>query len=384
MNRRQLTFVSILLTVFGSLYSYLMLVVVRPLQLKPEAAWLLYLISAIPFTLFIWVPLIYWNKDTQDSKLEKTLADIAFQTLGFVLLLFFVCVTRDLVVFFSSLFTDSLSWLYSSFATFGLILLSCMLTLVGRFEAFKTPRIKPTKVPVTDEHFFLKNFNIAQISDLHIGRGLPLSFVKRVVEKTNSVQPDVIALTGDIGDANPEDHEAELTELAKLKSKIGIYYVPGNHEYYWNVHAWMDAFEKLGFKVLINRNEILSIKQGKLMIAGVPDASAGASVPGHLCSPKQAIIATAGDEDQTYKILLSHQPQVAEAAALAGFDLQLSGHTHGGQFFPFNWIVNFVHRYPRGLHRVKQMHLYVSQGTGFWGPPVRLGASSEISLISFK
>lgn len=191
-------------------------------------------------------------------------------------------------------------------------------------------------------------------------------------------------MTGDIGDANPEDHEGELAELAKLKSKFGIYYVPGNHEYYWNVHAWVAAFEKLGFKVLINRNEILSIEQGKVMIAGVPDASAGAAVPGHLCSPKQAIITTAGDDDRTYKILLSHQPQVAEAAALAGFDLQLSGHTHGGQFFPFNWIVNFVHRYPRGLHRVKQMHLYVLQGTGFWGPPVRLGASSEISLISFK
>lgn len=185
MNKRQLTFAA-----FCSQYSDLYIDInarrsspfgaatARRLAADPT--------STIPFTLFIWVPLIYWNKDTQDSKLEKTLADIAFQTLGFVLLLFFVCVARDLIVFFTSFFTDSLSWLYSSATTFGLILLSCLLTLIGRFEAFKTPKIKSTKIPLADEHFFLKNFNIAQISDLHIGRGLPLSFVKGVVEKTNS------------------------------------------------------------------------------------------------------------------------------------------------------------------------------------------------------
>jgi hypothetical protein len=153
--------------------------------------------------------------------------------------------------------------------------------------------------------------------------------------------------------------------------------VTGNHEYYSGVERWVAVFRALGMRVLLNEHALLDVGGAKLMIAGVTDLRAGSSVPGHTSSPRAARAASAGN----LSILLAHQPRSIFEAAASGFDLQISGHTHGGQFFPWNFFVHLGQPYVSGLHLHDATWIYVNRGTGYWGPPLRLGPSSEITLL---
>lgn len=256
--------------------------------------------------------------------------------------------------------------------------LSGGLTVIGAYQAVRGPKVVKTEIKIDKLPEKLKGLTIAQISDLHIGPTIRKNYVKQVVEQTNALNPDLIFLTGDIADALVSEIEDHLKPLSELKAKHGEFYVTGNHEYYWRFDDYIKEAKELNFTPLINENRIVSINGHKVMIAGVTDP-AGVMAPGHTPDIHKAMN---GHDQAEIKILLSHRPdsEAFEADAL-GFDLQFSGHTHNGQYFPFNMIIHLFQKYTRGLYQVGDMWLYVSPGTGYWGPASRLGVQSEISLI---
>src|SRR5690606_8523627 len=153
----------------------------------------------------------------------------------------------------------------------------------------------------------------------------------------------------------------------------------GNHEYYSGAEQWVNAYRALGMKVLMNQHEVLELAGERLVIAGVTDFTAAHFIASHASNPRLAL--RGAPANAALRILLAHQPRSAIAAAEAGFDLQLSGHTHGGQFWPWKYFVPMQQPYVAGLYRHERMWVYVSRGTGYWGPPMRVGAPSEITCI---
>ena len=248
----------------------------------------------------------------------------------------------------------------------------------GLIEVVHGPQVKETKIKIKNLPKHLEGLKIAQISDLHVGPTIRQGYVEDVVAKTNQLNPDLIFFTGDIADAYIHDIDNHLQPLANLKSKYGKFYITGNHEYYWGVEDFVKKMRELKFTPLINQNKIISIGKTKVMIAGVTDP-AGEMQDGH----KPDISKAMQDHNQAkFKILLAHRPDSTSfQAEKLGFNLQFSGHTHNGQYFPFNMLIGLFQKYTKGLYQIDHMQLYVNPGTGYWGPASRLGVESEISLI---
>ena len=245
------------------------------------------------------------------------------------------------------------------------------LTAAGIVQARRRPRVVRVPVPIADLPSDLAGLRIVQLSDLHIGPTLRRDFVEAVVETANGLAPDLVALTGDVADGYVAEMREHVAPLAALQAPLGRYFVTGNHEYYWDLAGWVRELGGLGFEVLSNEHRLIVRGNGRLLLAGVPDLSA----------PSDPGAAVSGAPRSDVRILLAHQPRSAFAARDAGFDLQLSGHTHGGQYFPFNILVRLFQPFVAGLHRMERMWLYVSRGTGYWGPPLRLGAPAEITVL---
>jgi uncharacterized protein len=251
-------------------------------------------------------------------------------------------------------------------------------TVVGYHEARTIPEVEHVRVPIKDLHPDLHGFVIAQISDVHVGPTIRADYLRGVVERVNAIGADLIAFTGDMVDGTPDDMRGELTSIRDLKAKHGVFYVTGNHEYYWDGPAWVEEAKKLGMIPLINAHAIVEHGAARLAVAGVTDYSQGKRVPGHATDPAKALAGTAGAD---LRLFLAHQPRSCYEGAEHGADLQLCGHTHGGQFFPWAMFVGLAHPFIKGLHRFKDMWVYVHRGTGYWGPPMRLGVPPEITRI---
>jgi len=260
----------------------------------------------------------------------------------------------------------------------AVVALALLATLLGLYNARKAPRVRTVDVPLKDLPPALHGFRIAQISDMHVGPTIKRPRMKYVVATINRLEADVVAITGDLVDGNVYELSRHVAPLAGLRSRHGTFFVTGNHEYYSGVMPWMKYLPTLGVRVLLNEHVILLHHHVPIVLAGVTDFSAASYETSHRTDVALAIT---GAPRAAVKILLAHQPRSAGAAQAAGFDLQLSGHTHGGQFVPWNFFVRFQQPFTAGLHRVKNMLVYVSRGTGYWGPPKRLGAPAEITLL---
>jgi uncharacterized protein len=271
-------------------------------------------------------------------------------------------------------------------------LLGALVTLLGFWNARRTAAVVRVDVPIKGLPRALQGFTIAQVSDIHVGPTVKKAYLQRIVDKVNALEPDMVAITGDLVDGKVADLSAHVAPLASLRSRHGSFFVTGNHEYYSGAHAWIDELHRLGVRVLMNEHVVLhhgvralrdaqddSQAMAPLVLAGVTDYSAHQFDPGHRSDPQAAI--DGAPPATPVRVLLAHQPRTAAAAADAGFDLQLSGHTHGGQFYPWNLFVRFQQPFTAGLHKLKDMWVYTSRGTGYWGPPKRFGAPSEITLI---
>ncbi|WP_194722428.1 metallophosphoesterase [Noviherbaspirillum malthae] len=257
--------------------------------------------------------------------------------------------------------------------------LAGMATLIGFFNARRVARVVQVDVPIAGLPLELDGFTIAQISDIHVGPTIKRGYLDAIVDRVNALKPDVVAVTGDLVDGSVRHLAPHTAPLARLQGKHGAYFVTGNHEYYSNAHAWIEEVRRLGLKVLMNEHVVLPHGGAFLLLAGVTDYTAHHFDPSHRSDPHAAI--AGAPSDVGVKVLLAHQPRTSTAAADAGFDLQLSGHTHGGQFFPWNFFVPMQQPYVAGLKRLRNMWVYVSRGTGYWGPPKRFGAPSEITRV---
>ena len=253
-----------------------------------------------------------------------------------------------------------------------------MVTGYGVSQARQIPSIKEVDIAISRLPSALEGFRIVQITDLHIGPTLGRSFVEGVVDVVNTLDAGVVALTGDLVDGSVEQLSGAVAPLSKVMSRYGNFFVTGNHEYYSGVLPWLEKVGSLGFTVLLNDHRVVKPAGETLVVAGVTDLRGGYFFDEHQPDPRAAL---AGAPKGGISVLLAHQPKAVVDAAAVGFDLQLSGHTHGGQFFPWNLCVGFFQPYVAGLYMVEGTRLYVSRGTGYWGPPVRVGSPSEITLI---
>jgi predicted MPP superfamily phosphohydrolase len=220
---------------------------------------------------------------------------------------------------------------------------------------------------------------IVQVTDLHVGSTIGVDFVEDVVRRTNALTPDLVAITGDLVDGSVADLAEAVAPLAQLRARLGVYFVTGNHEYFSGAEPWLAELARLGLRVL--RNERVAIGDGTdaFDLAGVDDHSSErfGGLPAH-----EAMARALGERDPAREVvLLAHQPRSFVEAARYGVGLQLSGHTHGGQVWPFGAIVRLTQPFLAGLHRRGDSQIYVSRGTGYWGPPMRLGSPAEITEL---
>src|SRR5438067_2065104 len=242
---------------------------------------------------------------------------------------------------------DQQSWIRIS--AIGVMALTPAITLVGFFMARRVARVVDVEVPLADLPAPLEGFTIAQISDIHIGPTIKRNFVEAIVERVNRLGADMVAITGDLVDGSVRDLAHHTEPLAGLESRHGTYVVTGNHEYYSGANAWVRELRRLGARVLMNEHVVLDHDGAPLAIAGVTDWSAHHFDPSHRSDPQAA---ARGAPDRATKVLLAHQPRSATHAAKAGYHLQLSGHTHGGQFWPWNLFVRLQQPFTAGLERV--------------------------------
>ena len=260
----------------------------------------------------------------------------------------------------------------------AVLALAAMLTLVGFVNARRVAGIVRIDIPLAGLPASLAGFTIAQISDIHVGATIKGDYVKAIVERVNRLGADLIAITGDVVDGSVDQLSADTAPLGKLAARHGSYIVTGNHEYYSGAAPWIAEFRRLGLHVLNNQHVVIEHADAQLVVAGVTDFSAHVFDAAQRSDPEAAL---AGSPPGVLKVLLAHQPRSAPAAEAAGFDLQLSGHTHGGQFWPWNLFVSLQQPFTAGLHRQGRLWVYTSRGTGYRGPPKRFGAPSEITLL---
>ncbi len=331
-------------------------------------------ILGILFLSQAWLFYVFFQSSTEEKIIfEKPLQKFAFTSMGLISFLFTFTAIRDLAGLLLLPFHQE-SFLYSSESTTLILALSGLCFTWGYLNA----RFKITSplihVPVSNLPEELSGLKIIQLSDVHLGTGPDTPQIKALVDRALSLRPDLIVLTGDIIDGATLDLNAELAELARLKAPYGTYFVLGNHECYWNYADSVKAMREIGITPLLNEAITLSIKGKSICIAGVTDP---AMVHFKGEGPKIPV----PDSNSNLNILLAHQPQIAKLTAELPYHLQLSGHTHGGQFFPWNLLVKRIYLHHGGLGKWNDLWVYVSHGTGYWGPPIRLGTVGEVTHL---
>ncbi len=347
----------------GLLHGYIGLRLLAPFELPAQMAG-----AAVLALCFGLMPKGWHSRE--DGRPWRVMAP--WVAMGFFSWLLVLTLARD----FSFIFLWDPAW--PRLSAMGVMVLAPAITVAGYFMARRVAAVVDVDIPVAGLPQALVGFTIAQISDLHVGPTIKRAFVEKVVRRVNRLEADMVAITGDLVDGSVDELARHTEPLGNLSSRHGTYVVTGNHEYYSGAHAWIRELRRLGARVLLNEHVAIEHEGATIAIAGVTDWSAHHFDPSHRSDPHGA---ARGAPAGATKVLLAHQPRSAHHAASAGFDLQLSGHTHGGQFWPWNLFVRLQQPFTAGLERVGEMWLYISRGTGYWGPPMRFGIPSEITLI---
>ncbi|MEU7782159.1 metallophosphoesterase [Micromonospora parva] len=255
------------------------------------------------------------------------------------------------------------------------------ITGYGVRTALGPPQLDRVRIPLAKLPRSMDGLRIATVSDIHLGPLRGRAHTERIVAAINRLDADIVAVVGDLVDGSVAELGSAAAPLRDLRSRYGSFFVTGNHEYYSGVEEWVQEVDRLGLRVLQNRRQEIQARGGVLDLAGVNDLTGAGT--GLAAGPDFA--AALGDRDPSRPVvLLAHQPVAAKEAARYGVDLQLSGHTHGGQMVPFNLAVRLEQPVVSGLGEVDGTKVYVTNGAGFWGPPVRVGAEPQISLVELR
>jgi predicted MPP superfamily phosphohydrolase len=324
------------------------------------------------------VPVGLLSSSLRRRRWSEQLAWLGLLAMGLFSSLLVSTFVRDLVLLVAKL-AGLAGAGFIHYSALAVPLLALGVTFIGFVNARRVARVKTVEVPIDGLPEALHGYSIAQISDIHVGPTIKRPYLNAIVNRVNALEADAIAVTGDLVDGSVQRLALHTQPLARLSAPDGAFFVTGNHEYYSGAEEWIVELRRLGLTVLLNQHVVRQRGGASLMIAGVADYSAHHFNPAHRSDPHAA--AAGAPANVRARVLLAHQPRSAEVAADAGFDLQLSGHTHGGQFFPWNLFVPLQQPFVAGLHRVRQLWVYTSRGTGYWGPPKRFGAPSEITLV---
>ncbi|NDL63732.1 metallophosphoesterase [Acerihabitans arboris] len=330
------------------------------------------------------IPLGMAARNIGKQPLSDLLAWVGYLVMGFFSSLLVLTILRDILLLV--LYAVNSVWgvgaIMADFiapSALGVPVLAVLLTLLGVYNARRNAPVKIIDVPIAGLAAALNGFSIVQITDIHIGPTIKRGYVEKIVATVNALNPDLIAVTGDVVDGTVPQLAADARPLGALSARHGTFFVTGNHEYYAGADNWIVEFRRLGFNVLMNEHVVVNHDGAHAIVAGVTDYGAGNIDPAHMSDPAKAI--QGAPSDILFRLLLAHQPRSAAAASQAGFTLQLSGHTHGGQFLPWNFFIRLQQPFVHGLAKLNDLWVYTSRGTGYWGPPIRLAAPSEITLL---
>lgn len=373
MRRLFSPFVLALGALLGSAYAYL------AWRLAPHPAAALAL--AVPFALVWAVPVVYWVYERDAHGRADTLLHVAgYLSMAWLSFVVPLSLARDLLLgLAAALPAPALQAVLQRDGAAAVTGLALAALVFGMLVARRGPHLRRIDIPIEDLPAPWDGLRIVQISDLHVGPTIGRGYVQRVVAMSNALAPDLVALTGDIVDGPVARLADAVAPLAQLRARDGRFLALGNHDYYAGAAAWTAHFESLGLQVLRNEARVLERGGVRLVVGGVVDPAAAHERPPVRPDPA---LAAAPESGPALRVLLSHHPKLAPQAEQAGFDLQLSGHTHAGQFFPWTLAVRLVHGpHAAGLSRRGRLWVHVSAGTGTWGPPVRLGTRPELTLL---
>ncbi|GAA5063251.1 metallophosphoesterase [Nocardia callitridis] len=262
----------------------------------------------------------------------------------------------------------------------GVVLVSIVLVAWGVFEARRVPRVRTLEVAIRGLGAALDGLRVVVITDTHFAATDRADWSRRVVAVVNAQRPDIACHAGDLADGSVAKRHPQVDPLGDISAPLGRFYITGNHEYFGDAQGWIDHMRSLGWRPLHNEHEVVRRGDDRLVIAGIDDPT-GTSLPGH--GPDLAT-ALDGADRSVPVVLLAHQPRQIAQSAPEGVALQISGHTHGGQIWPFHYLVRLEQPVVAGLSRRGDTQLYTSRGTGFWGPQLRVFAPSEITVLVLR
>lgn len=393
-------FLIIVVALLALMYTYVGRRIVRPARLHnpwKSVAWTaIYMCAALPV-----IPHFLLHGNIELAWIDR-ISWVGYVSMGFFLLLFTYVAIRDILALIVRLFVSIKRLIHPAPASnpgpnpainserrrflihasnLGILGLTGSLTGYGFWQARRRPAVVSVTVPLPNLPESFDGYRIAQITDIHAGPTIKRDWIQAVVDEVNRQTPGLIAFTGDLVDGSVPYLRDDVAPMGELAAPDGVYFITGNHEYYSGVLPWIDEVKRIGLTVLLNEHVVIPRDGSHMLLAGVTDYHGGSFLPSHKTDPRGAI---ANAPPCDFKVLLAHQPMSIHEASKIGYDLQLSGHTHGGQFFPGSVLARLAQPYLYGLHKHGNTWIYVSRGTGYWGPPIRIGEPSEVTMVTLR
>lgn len=381
-------FLVLFLFILATVYGYPAWRLQSDLSLPSWACWLW---TAVVVALALLPVVMMRLRNSQGARRwRRAAAWLGYSGLGVAIVLFDVVLLRDLLGGIAWL----IGWVQPTLLPAAevarmtkLSAIACLpsalaLSVLALFRAHRTPPVRQVNVPIPDLPKDLQGLRIAHISDLHAGPTIRAPFVERMVHAVNALQPDLVAFTGDLADGTVEHLADQVSGLSRLSAPLGVWFSTGNHDYYRDARAWIDHIGALGMHLLCNSHQTVTVGASRLIVGGLPDPAGAEALPADPRHTPDADAVYAG-APEGIRLLLAHQPLQAVSASV-GAALTLSGHTHGGQILPWRFLVRLQQPIVAGLWQRpdKSGWIYVSRGVGYWGPPMRLGAPSEIACLT--